>query len=218
MLKIPYKYRNKVHCRVVDKWYFDPIDSADLALTPDMGKSRRASSSEDTWRDLHVGLATAASLQASIRHADAKALALLTAEGSVAATAVDQALPATLDGNPTVAALTVLLTAVMAIAMTATTCQLALSLWPRLAGAGGANRFGFPDLVALGSRPSIAPASRHRNEAWGLRGSARPHRDGEASAYSAVFALVSDVAGRSRQLGDSRGLSGRDHLTDYCGV
>lgn len=166
MLKIPYKYRNKVHCRVVDKWYFDPIASADLALTPDMGKSRRASSSEDTWRDLHVGLATAASLQASIRHADAKALALLTAEGSVAATVVDQALPATLEGNPTVAALTVLLTAVMAIAMTATTCQLALSLWPRLAGAGGANRFGFPDLVALGSRPSIAPASRHRNEAW----------------------------------------------------
>ncbi|MCG5446211.1 hypothetical protein NIE79_004779 [Micromonospora sp. NIE79] len=165
-LEIPYKYRNKVHCRVSDKRYFDPMALANMALTRSMGRSRRASSGEDTWRDLHVGLVTAASLQASIRHADAKALALLTAEGGMAATVVDQALPVSPDGSTKVAALTVLLAATMVIAMTAATCQLALSLRPRLPSAGGTNRFGFPDLVAVGQRPSIATATRHRNEAW----------------------------------------------------
>ncbi len=140
----------------------------DLASTQRMGRTQRATSrsSQDTWRDLQVAQATAASLQSSIRHADAKALALLTAEGGVAATVVDKALPTTLDSNPAVATLTVVLAATMVIAMTATTCHLALALRPRLAGAGSANRFGFPDLVAVGRRPSIATARRHRDEAW----------------------------------------------------
>ncbi|MEG3635213.1 hypothetical protein [Micromonospora palythoicola] len=123
---------------------------------------------DDTLRDLHVGLATATSLQASIRHADAKALGLLTAEGAVAATVAEQVLPTTLHSIPIVVSFAVLLTAAMVIAMTVATCQLALSLRPRLTGAGGANRFGFPDLVEFGKRPSIATARRHRDEAWDL--------------------------------------------------
>ncbi|WP_326554030.1 hypothetical protein [Micromonospora sp. NBC_01813] len=120
----------------------------------------------DAWRDLHVGLATADSLQTSIRHADAKALALLATEGGVAATVADQVLPVMLDGNSAVVALTVFLAAVMAVAMLVTTCQLAMSLRPRLTGAGGANRFGFPDIVAAGGRPSAVSVQRHRDEAW----------------------------------------------------
>ncbi|MGI5146875.1 hypothetical protein ACQEVC_10900 [Plantactinospora sp. CA-294935] len=151
-----------------DKQYFDPMPPAALAFTSCMGRSRTANSriGQDAWLDLQVGLATAASLQASIRHADAKALALLTAEGGTALTVADQVLPTTLDTNLTVATLTVLLAASMVLSMAAAAYQLALSLRPRLTGAGRANRFGFPDLVAGGRRPSIATARQHRDEAW----------------------------------------------------
>jgi hypothetical protein len=120
----------------------------------------------DAWRDLQVGLATADSVQTSIRHADAKALALLATEGGVAATVADQVLPTMLGGDSAVVALTVFLAAVMSVAMLVTTGQLALSLRPRLVGAGGANRFGFPDIVAAGGRPSAVCVQRHRDEAW----------------------------------------------------
>ncbi|MFV2020903.1 hypothetical protein [Micromonospora sp. LOL_023] len=133
-----------------------------------MEQSQRASGDvgPDTWRDLQVGLTTAASLQTSIRHADAKALALLAAEGAVAATVADQVLPRMLDGAPAVVAISVFLAVGMAAAVVVTTCRLAMSLRPRLAGAGGTNRFGFPDLVAAGGRPSAASIQRNRDEAW----------------------------------------------------
>ncbi|MFV2088014.1 hypothetical protein [Micromonospora sp. LOL_021] len=137
-------------------------------FTRRMEQSQRADGDvgPDTWRDLQVGLTTAASLQTSIRHADAKALALLAPEGGVAATVADQVLPRMLDGTPVVVAISVVLAVGMAAAVAVTTCRLAMSLRPRLAGAGGANRFGFPDLVAAGGRPSAASVQRHRDEAW----------------------------------------------------
>ncbi|MEO3748411.1 hypothetical protein [Plantactinospora sp. B5E13] len=151
-----------------DKQYFESMSPAGLALTRGMGRFQRPNSrgDQEAWRDLQVGLATAASMQASIRHADAKALALLTAEGGVAATAGNQVLPTMLDSNLVVATLTVLLATTMVIAMTASTWQLALALQPRLAGAGRVNRFGFPNLVAAARRPSIVAARRYRDEAW----------------------------------------------------
>lgn len=119
----------------------------------------------DMWRDLQIGLATVDSFQASIRHADAKALALLAAGGGTAATVADRVLPTMFEAGPVIVVLTVFLVTVMAVAAVATTGRLVMSLRPRLAGAGGANRFGFPDLVADG-RPAAACVQRHRDEAW----------------------------------------------------
>ncbi|MDG4766448.1 hypothetical protein O7632_20430 [Solwaraspora sp. WMMD406] len=120
----------------------------------------------DLWRDFQVGLATAASLQTSIRHADAKALAMLAAEGGVAATVADRVLPTMFDGPSVVVAISIFLTAGVAVACAVTTWRLAMSLRPRLTGAGGTNRFGFPDLVAAGGCPSPAAVHQHRDEAW----------------------------------------------------
>jgi|GEM_PF-2305631 len=133
-----------------------------------MEQSQRADGDvgPDAWRDLQVGLATAASLQTSIRHADAKALALLATEGAIAATVADQALPTMLDGAPAGVAISVCLAAGMLVAMVVVTCRLAMAILPRTTGVGSANRFGFPDLVAAGGRPSAACVQQHRDEAW----------------------------------------------------
>ncbi|MFV2013105.1 MULTISPECIES: hypothetical protein [unclassified Micromonospora] len=135
-----------------------------------MERMTRASSGAgpDAWRDLQVSLTTVASLQTSIRHADAKALALLSIEGAIAATVADQALPTMLDGAPAVVAISVCLAAGMLGAMVVATCRLAMAFQPRITGVGGANRFGFPDLVSAGGRPSAACVQQHRDEAWDL--------------------------------------------------
>ncbi|MCO1594873.1 hypothetical protein M8C17_06800 [Micromonospora sp. RHAY321] len=121
----------------------------------------------DPWRDLLVGLTTAASLQASIRHADTKAAALLTIEGAVTTAVVDRALPLAVGGGGVVTlSLATLLATSFVIGVASATWQLVLALRPRLEGASGANRFGFPNLVRGKGRPPVASTRRHRDEAW----------------------------------------------------
>ncbi|MFR9777781.1 hypothetical protein ACL02O_17215 [Micromonospora sp. MS34] len=120
----------------------------------------------DPWRDLQVGLVTAASLQASIRHADAKAVALLTIEGAVTTATVDRALPLMTEGTPFVVMLAAVLGATFVLGLAVAAWHLVLAFQPRLEGAGRDNRFGFPSLVAGSGRPSMASARRQREEAW----------------------------------------------------
>ena len=117
----------------------------------------------DTHRDLRLALHTAASLQATIRHADAKARLLLGAQGGLAAVVLQQMSTLADRDHPA------LLTAVGILA-TAWICGLSVSGWhllaamiPRLTGARGANRFAFP--VA---RPTTESLRDHRDEAWDL--------------------------------------------------
>ncbi|MFF0656442.1 Pycsar system effector family protein [Micromonospora tulbaghiae] len=120
----------------------------------------------DPWRDLQVGLATAASFQTSIRHADTKAVALLTVEGAVAAAIVDRALDLRTDGGPSIVAFAAVLGATFVLGLAAATWHLLLAFRPRLEGGGRHNRFGFPSLVRSGGRPSMASARRQREEVW----------------------------------------------------
>ncbi|MGV9806774.1 hypothetical protein [Micromonospora chersina] len=120
----------------------------------------------DLWRDLQVGLATADSLQASIRHADTKAVALLTIEGAVAMATVDRALPLMTESTPFVVMLAALLGATFVLGLSVAAWHLVLAFQPRFEGANRSNRFGFPSLVGSGGRPSMASARRQREEAW----------------------------------------------------
>ena len=115
----------------------------------------------DTHRDLRLALHTAASLQATIHHADAKAKLLLGFQGGLAVVVPQQT--STLGGADNRALLTV--AGIVAIAWL---CSLAIGGWhllaaiaPRLAGAHGANRFAFP-----ATRPMTEHIRDQRDEAW----------------------------------------------------
>lgn len=115
------------------------------------------------YRDLRLALHTAASLQATIRHADAKAQILLALQGGMAAVVLQQA--PVLGGVRTPALLAV--AAVAAVALLAGLAvggwQLLATIAPRLAGAHQVNRFAFP--VA---RPATVDIVDQRDEAWDL--------------------------------------------------
>ena len=153
-----------------DNPYFDPMPTVALTFTCSMGNLRQTArrSHLDPWRDLQVGLATAASLQTSIRHADTKAFTLLTVEGAVATAAVDRALPLAVGGTPITVSLATLLMTTFVVGLASATWQLVLALRPRLQGPRGTNRFSFLNLVQGEDRPSTASIHRHRAEAWDL--------------------------------------------------
>jgi hypothetical protein len=119
-------------------------------------------------RDLRLALSTAKSLQASIRHADTKAAALLGIQGGMAAVAADHA--SSLLHAPSPAALVVggLLTTTLLWGLGATTWHLALALAPRLAGPPGDNRFAFPNMARSKCRPTTLSVRQQRDEAWDL--------------------------------------------------
>ncbi|MEV0810026.1 Pycsar system effector family protein [Micromonospora sp. NPDC050200] len=135
-----------------------------------MGNVRRTARQPhfDPWRDLQVGLATAASLQTSIRHADTKAFALLAIEGGVATAVVDRVVPHLVGGAPITVLLAALLVILFVIGLTSAASLLVLALRPRLDGARGANRFAFPNLIRGEGSPSAASVRRHRDEVWDL--------------------------------------------------
>ncbi|WP_446215531.1 hypothetical protein [Micromonospora sp. IBHARD004] len=153
-----------------DNPYFDSMSTPAPAFTRSMGNVRRTARQPhlDPWRDLQVGLATAASLQTSIRHADTKAFALLAIEGGVATAVVDRVVPHVVGGAPIPVLLAAFLVIPFVIGLASATWQLVLALRPRLDGARSANRFGFPNLVRGEGRPSAASIRRHRDEAWDL--------------------------------------------------
>lgn len=122
----------------------------------------------DAWRDLHLALHTSAALQTSIRHADAKASGLLGALAGLAATAAEF-VPSVLHAPDAVTHATALVLSVAFLGgLAATVWHLVLALVPRLAGPSGHNRFAFPNLAALGRRPTAADTQRLRDEAWDL--------------------------------------------------
>ncbi|WP_051065756.1 Pycsar system effector family protein [Micromonospora lupini] len=153
-----------------DNTYFDSIFVWSPAFTGSMGNARRTARQPhlDPWRDLQVGLATVASLQTSIRHADTKAFALLAIEGGVAAAVVDKVVPHVVGGAPVTVLLAVLLVILFVIGIASAAWLLVLALRPRLDGARTANRFAFPNLVRGRGSPSAAPIRRHRDEVWDL--------------------------------------------------
>ena len=120
----------------------------------------------DPWRDLQVGLATAASFQMSIRHADVKAVGLLTVEGAVATAIVERALALMTDGEPFIVSFAAVLGAIFVLGLATATGHLLLAIRPRLGDAGRPTRFGFPSLVRSGGRPSMAAVQRQREEVW----------------------------------------------------
>jgi hypothetical protein len=135
-----------------------------------MRTDRRVADNSDlkVWRDLRLALRIAASLQTSIRHADAKTAALLGVHGGLAASVAESA-PSLLQVpgavRPGIAAL---LSLVFICGLATTGWQFGRVLAPRLAGPQGQNRFAFPNLAANGRRPALADARRLREEAWSL--------------------------------------------------
>ncbi|MGN9811535.1 Pycsar system effector family protein [Micromonospora sp. BQ11] len=153
-----------------DNPYLDSFTAPTSTFTGGMGNLRRTGrkSHLDPWRDLQVGLATAASLQTSIRHADTKALALLAIEGGVATAVVDRALPHLIGRAPIAVLPAALLVILFVVGLAPAAWLLVLALRPRIDGAGSANRFAFPDLVRAKGSPSVASIRRHRDDVWGL--------------------------------------------------
>ncbi|MCX5065292.1 DUF5706 domain-containing protein [Micromonospora lupini] len=154
-----------------DNPYFDSKFVWVPAFTGSMGNARRTARQPhlDPWRDLQVGLATVASLQTSIRHADTKAFALLAIEGGVATAVVDRVVPYVVGDAPIIIVLlAVLLVILFVVGIASAAWLLVLALRPRLDGARSANRFAFPNLVRGGESPSAASIRRHRDEVWDL--------------------------------------------------
>jgi hypothetical protein len=117
------------------------------------------------WRHLDIALSTAASLQASIRHADTKAATLLSIQGGVATIAVDQASPLFAgSGRPMVAAVIVVI--ILSGSLGVGAWHLAMAVIPRLTGPAGPNRFAFP-VTRSGHRPTLNVQDQC-DEAWDL--------------------------------------------------
>lgn len=115
----------------------------------------------DTHRDLQLALHAAASLQSTIRHADAKARLLLGLQGGIAAVVVEKGSAfdsASHRGLLQVAALAAI-TWLGGVAVSGR--RLLAVIAPRLTGAHGANRFAFPT-----TRPPTKSIQDQRNEAW----------------------------------------------------
>jgi hypothetical protein len=131
-------------------------------------RPQRSPSALDPWRDLQVGLATASSLQASIRHADFKAATLLTIEGAVAPAVIDRAAWLVGAQDPIVYFLAAVLLILLVTALVVATWQLVLAVRPQLTGVDGENRFAFPNIVRAGRRPRVVAVRQQRDEAWDL--------------------------------------------------
>lgn len=114
--------------------------------------------------DLHLALATCASVQSSIQHADAKATVLLTLSAGVAALAANDLLAARAIIPHTVwlAAFGVAVCA----ALIGTLWHLGRCLRPRLRGPAGYNRFALVCLARQPVPPPAASAADTRDEAW----------------------------------------------------
>lgn len=117
----------------------------------------------DASRDLRLALHAAASLQATIRHADTKAQILLGLHGGTAVAVLQQA-PALVSLEPRA------LVVVAGVLAAAWLSGVAISGWhllatltPRLTGAHGVNRFAFPS-----QRPATDDIGDQRDEAWDL--------------------------------------------------
>lgn len=120
------------------------------------------------WRDLDLALRTAASLQTSIRHADAKAAVVIGIQGGLA-TATAECAPSLLHTPGRVAPVIAGMLAVMVlVGLAVTACYAGLALTPRLAGPPKANRFAFPTIAAANRPLGLADARRLRREAWDL--------------------------------------------------
>ncbi|MDW5330738.1 hypothetical protein [Plantactinospora sp. KLBMP9567] len=112
-----------------------------------------------------MGLATATSLQTSIRHADTKAATLLATEGAVA-TAVTEPAASLLSAGTTVSVAGTVLLVGLLTGLSVASWHLIRAMRPQLDGVAGDNRFGFPNLARAGRRPTAANVRQQRNEAW----------------------------------------------------
>jgi hypothetical protein len=126
-------------------------------------EEQHTGASLDAYRDLRLALHTAASLQATIRHADSKAKILLGVQGGMAVVVLQQT--SAFGGVETPA-----LIAVAGIVAIAWVTGLAIAGWhllatiaPRLVWPHGANRFAFP-----ATRPTTDGIRDLRDEAWDL--------------------------------------------------
>jgi hypothetical protein len=120
----------------------------------------------DPLPDAHLALQTAASLQESIRHADAKAQMLLGLAGGVVVVVGDHTSMLFHASLPrSVAAL--VLSTIMVGGLALTAGRLLAVITPRLTRPQGRNRFAFPS-TASQSHPATADVSRYRDEAWQL--------------------------------------------------
>ncbi|MEU4565495.1 hypothetical protein [Micromonospora sp. NPDC023956] len=112
-----------------------------------------------------MGLATATSLQTSIRHADTKAATLLATEGAVATAVTEPAASLLSAGTTGSVAGTVLLVGLVT-GLSIASWHLIRAMRPQVGGVAGDNRFGFPNLARAGRRPAAVSARQQRNEAW----------------------------------------------------
>jgi hypothetical protein len=117
--------------------------------------------------DLYAALATAESLQATIRLGDGKIASLSALVFGVAGLTLDRSMPSDtgLTGGlgGTVSAGLVL--AIVGSAGVAA-WHLMLAIRPQVRGPAGRNRFGYPSIVKSGCLPTSADHRRQRNEAW----------------------------------------------------
>jgi hypothetical protein len=155
---------------LADNPYFKPIPATAFVFAHAMTTSHRShtGSGTDPSQDLQIGLATAASLQESIRHADTKITMLFSIEGAVAMVTINR-IPS-LISTPDRAALllgTALLLALLT-GLATTTCHLILAFRPRLSEPMGNNRFGFPHIARVSGRLPMASARQQRDDAWEL--------------------------------------------------
>ncbi|MEV0456284.1 hypothetical protein [Catellatospora methionotrophica] len=117
------------------------------------------------WTDLAVALVVTDTMQASIRHVDAKSIALLGIEGFAAGTLLDRIGPTGSSGAvPTGIRLVAVLVVIATLAVS--TFHLVGSLWPRLPVADPANRFSLPDLAVHGVPAVPAGIGDYTVEAW----------------------------------------------------
>ncbi len=120
------------------------------------------------WRDLDIALRTAASLQTSIRHADAKAATLLGVQGGASTLAVGQA-PALFDtGNTAVLVIAAIIAMAFVSGLVGTTWHLLCAMAPRLARPSGPNRFAFPAATQPVGPLDTGDVGQQCDEAWGL--------------------------------------------------
>lgn len=117
---------------------------------------------EEVHRDIELGLRAAASLQATIGRADAKARVLLGLEGGLAMVVLQQLPTLEVISLPLLACLGALGIAWLA-GLTVSSWHLLKVIVPRLTGSERANRFAFPT-----ARPSTADPGSQRDEAWDL--------------------------------------------------
>ncbi|WP_328471187.1 hypothetical protein OHA21_06580 [Actinoplanes sp. NBC_00393] len=113
------------------------------------------------YRDLRLALDAAASLQATIRHADMKAQILLGLHGGMAVAVLQQAPMLGRLDNPALNALAVIGAIAWLAGVAVSGWHLLATLAPRLTGPPGTNRFAFP-----ARPPETDDIAEQRDEAW----------------------------------------------------